>query len=470
MDLSEPRQRETWRAHLGEMLTGRKVICGVAPLAGMNDLVHLLRAVGARRPLLVATGRGAGPVPSEDDAEVVTFEVERAESMTEELRRHDHLVRNLPDRVRRRVEEYDADAEAVWCVGPFIESSPIDGRAVFGGRAASWAALEDKLLVEEIWAAVGHPRSPSRVVDVDRDALVVASSELDQGYGVVWSGDARDGFNGGGDFVRWVTDDAEQQKALDFFSSRCDRIRVMPFLEGVPCSIHGMVLPDGTAAFRPVELAILRDTSRRFVYGGQGTFWDPPEEDRAQMRELVRRTGEHLRDRVGYRGGFGIDGIVTADGFRPTELNPRMSGGLTSLARGVDITLFTLLQLNLAVGRDPGVGVADLESWALAVMDRDRIAKPIAISERRVVEDSREIPLEWDGQELMRARDNGSGVTLTIGPGVAGTFSKVGLEDTLAVGDRIAPLNAALMRFLDKEFGTTFGAVEAAPDVRRSDH
>ena len=50
----------------------------------------------------------------------------------------------------------------------------------------------------------------------------------------------------------------------------------MPLSEGVPSSAHGMVLPDGTAAFRPVELAILRGAQRWFVYGGQGTTWDRP--------------------------------------------------------------------------------------------------------------------------------------------------------------------------------------------------
>ena len=94
---------------------------------------------------------------------------------------------------------------------------------------------------------------------------------------MVWSGDARDGFNGGGDFVRRVLTDDDARAALAFFGPRCDRVRVMPFLDGVPCSIHGFVLPDGTAVLRPVELAILRGTDRRFVYGGLGTTWDPPD-------------------------------------------------------------------------------------------------------------------------------------------------------------------------------------------------
>ena len=96
----------------------------------------------------------------------------------------------------------------------------------------------------------------------------------------------------------------------------------MPFLDGVPCSIHGLVLPDGTAVFRPVEIAILRDAAgRQFVYGGLSTYWDPPPADREEMRDVARRVGEHLRAAYGYRGAFGIDGVLTADGFRPTELN-----------------------------------------------------------------------------------------------------------------------------------------------------
>ena len=465
MDLHDPEERERWRGHLAGLLAGRKAVCGLGPLAAMTDLVAQLARSGAQKPLLLYTHLGAGPTPTEADAHLVQVEVPSYPTMTEELRDHDRMIRNLPAPAREAVDAYDPDREAVWCVGPFAGSEPIDGRRVVGGRAAAWAALEDKIVADELWDAVGFPRSPSLVAAVAcPDELERASIELDLGHGVVWVADGRDGFNGGGEFTRWVVSAEERAEALDFFKSRCDRVRVMPFLEGVPCSIHGIVFPDGTAVFRPVELAILRGEGRRFVYGGQGTTWDPPEEDRARMMELVRRTGAMLSERVGYRGGFGIDGILTSEGFRPTEINPRFSGGLGTLARGLDFELFQLLQLNLAVGRDPGVTAQVFESWALPTMDAERVAVPKAVTERRVTEEPLEIALSWDGSRLRR--DDDGPLTLIVGPTASGTFAKI--TAPLAVGERIGPLNAAMMRFLDDELGAGFGPVEPPADVRRS--
>lgn len=467
MNLADPEHREKWRTHLGALFGGRKVICGFGPLAGFGQWVAILRSVGAQRPLLVGTGRGAGPVPTEDDATIVQVQLPTFSSMTEELRQHDHLARNLPADALAEIETYDPDRTAVWFVSPFVVDTPLVGRPVLGGRPAAWLALEDKIVAEEIWQAVGYPHAPTRTVEVDLTALRKASAALDEGAGTVWAGDARGGFNGGGDYVRWVVTDEEQRAAFAFFATRCALVRVMPFLEGVPCSIHGIVLPDGTAAFRPVELAILRcaDT-RRFVYGGQGSNWGPPQEDRVQMRDLVRRTGEHLRERVGYRGAFGIDGVLTRAGFRPTEINTRFSGGLAGLAGGLDLALFTLLQVNLLAGRDPEVTVDELESWALTSFDGERFAKPLAVGNDVHPTDSVDIALSWDGTTLSRSSRDDTGMTLTVGPSAMGFYARIAPCTGLRHGERIGPLNVALMRFLDEEIGSGFGEVEAAPDVR----
>ena len=194
------------------------------------------------------------------------------------------------------------------------------------------------MLADAIWdaadvaaRAVPHRRPGRRRRRCDDGDRASWRTEL----GAVWVGDARDGFNGGGNYVRWVRDADDLARRAAFFQPRCDRVRVMPFLDGVPCSIHGFVLPDGTAALRPVEIATLRNpVDRSFVYGGLGTTWDPPAADRDEMRDAARRVGRHLQRAHGYRGAFGIDGVLTADGFRPTELNTRMSAGATHGRRG----------------------------------------------------------------------------------------------------------------------------------------
>ena len=466
MDLSDDHARARLRRHLGDLFRDRRVVCGVAPLAAMVPWVGLLEEAGARRPLLVAAGIGAGPVPDPEQADVVMVEMPRTRTMTEDLRQQDAFVRSLPEQARAAVDAYDPDGEAVWLVGPFIGPEPIDGRRVVGGRPPAWTALEDKLVADEVWDAADVPRAPYRVVEVGAAPMAAASAELDRGEGVVWAGDARDGFHGGGEFVRWVRDETERAAALAFFATRCDRVRVMPFLEGVPCSVHGVVLPDGTAAFRPVELSILR-TGRRFVYGGLGTTWDPPAEDREQMRALVGRVGEHLRERAGYRGAFGVDGVLTADGFRPTELNARLSGGLANLARVVEPGLFTLLQVNLSVDRDPGVTAADLEAWALPRMDAHRFVRAVAMSPDNVAADPFEIHVTWDGERLHRSWGP-TGWTVAVGPSAAGTYCRLDAPPEAVVGLRAGTLNVALTRFLDAELGTAFGDVTAPVDVRQA--
>jgi hypothetical protein len=467
MDLADNDQRAAWKHELGGLFRGLKVATGLLPLAAFAPWVELLANAGALRPLVVATGLGAGPVPTDADAEIVLIDHAGHASMTDELRRIDHLARNLPPAANRALAAYDPDRKAAWLHGPFVVSEPIDGRRVLGGRPAAWLALEDKLIAEEVWQAVSAAHAPARVVPTESDALARASAELDSGAGAVWTADARDGFHGGGDLTRWVMTEEDRVDALAYLGPRCDRVRVMPFLDGVPCSIHGFVLPDGVAAFRPVELAILRGPGRRFVYGGQGTTWDPPAPDRGEMRELARRTGEHLRARVGYRGAFGIDGVLTSAGFRPTEINTRFTGGLSALAQVTDTEAFNLLQFSCLAGRDPGVTVAELEAWSLTRMDRQRLTKAVGMSTRRVTEETRYIPVRWDGADLRREEraEVDEGPSVMVGPASVGAFVRLA-DDVLARGDRLAPLNAAMFRLVDAELGTGFGEVTPAPDRR----
>jgi hypothetical protein len=463
-DLRDPDVRHAVTDRLGALWAGRPVVVGPMVLAGAAPYVAWFRELGCP-VLVVATSRGAGRVPADDDCQVVTVAPPATASVTEELRTYDRMTRHLPDHARTAVEAFDPERRATWFTLPFVTTDdPVDGRPVTGGRPASFVALEDKLLADPIWDAAGVERAPCRVVEVGDDAgLRAAAGELGGPAGTVWSGDARDGFNGGGNFVRWVRDESDRTEALAFFRPRCDRVRVAPFLEGVPCSVHGFVLPGGTAALRPVEIVVLRDpATRAFRYSGLGTTWDPPAADREVMRSAAHRVGALLQREHGYRGAFGIDGVLTEDGFRPTELNTRMSAGATTVA-DVDRRFFTFLQAALVAGVDTGLTSADVEGL-VPEMDAHRTGKVICVCEGTTVEDD-SYPVAWDGASFSRAEAD-TGDVFAIGATPTGLFAKVDPCTAVVAGRRLAPVSAALAAYVHATYGAGSGTLEPAPDVR----
>jgi hypothetical protein len=464
-DLRDDDVRAEVTARLGQLWAGRPVILGPIVLAGFTRPIAWFRELGC--PVLaVATGRGVGPQPEEGSYDVAWLEAPATVSLTEEVRQHDRLLRELSGELRAEVDAFDPERRGVWFTTPFVTTDdPIDGRPVTGGRPASFLALEDKLVADLVWDATGVEHAPYRIVQLADDAaLDAATAELRSDQGAVWAGDARDGFNGGGNFVRWIRDERDRAEATAFFLPRCDRVRVMPFLEGVPCSIHGIVLPDGTAVFRPVEIVTLRDpAARTMTYAGLGSTWDPPAADRAAMREAGRRVGGHLQREHGYRGAFGIDGVLTADGFRPTELNTRMSAGLATLSE-LDRRFFLFLQAALVAGADTGLTAAEVEGLVPA-MDAARVGKVVAFGEGTQDAPEESYPVAWDGHVFARS-DAETGNLLQVGPAPSGLFAKVEPCSAVVAGQRLAPVNAALLALLDASYATSFGPMEPAPDVR----
>jgi hypothetical protein len=461
-----------WERHLCEPFTGRRVIVAFDVLAAMTPLVRQLARWGAQRPLLVADGEGTGQLPSEDDADILVLDTGSYDSLTEQIRDRLEPRRRLTDDIVARVEAYDPTGQAAWWVGPVSSNQPLLGRPVIGGRFPEQLALENKLLIDDLLRQVGGSPGPARIVQATYDELmrataeVVAESGTDQ---VVWAGDASNGTNGGADYVRWVRDEEQARQAAEFFAARCKKVRVSAFLEGVPCSIHGIVLADGVVVLRPMELITLRNPDRgRFFYAGMGTTWDPPPADREDMRDLARRVGETLRRQVGYRGAFGIDGVLTGDGFRVTELNPRFSGGLTRFARLAPGLHLELVHLNALLDRPVGRAAASIEEQSLPVLDAHRWFSVLGVSTAIEQRENVEVQLTTAERSLEVATLNDTVVgTMTCGPSPIGAFVRLGISDgILSPGQRAAPLGVLALDFADRTWGTDFGSLLMAPDVR----
>jgi hypothetical protein len=452
---------------LRPLFAGRKVVVTGGPLAALTGVCRRLRDLGAERPFLLATGLGTGEVPDPGEAEWCVVEV-RAPDVIAEIRAAMRMLRLLPSEVAEALDRWDPERRALVLSPMFNELPEIAGRRVYGPRRPEWRRLEDKVVVDALWDELGVTRAPSEVVAAEPEALRAAASRLDRGAGTAWAGDARQGFSGGAFCLRWVRDEEDAAEAAAFLGARCDRVRVMPFLEGIPCSIHGVVFPDGVAAFRPVEMVTLRRPgSNRLHYAGAATFWDPPDADREVMRDLARRVGAGLRERVGYRGAFTVDGVLAAEGFRPTELNPRFGAGLATMTRDLADLPVSLLDRALIEGETHAYAAGDLERQVLSVADRTRAGGAWTVTDEPA-DVTRELAVAFEGGACRPAADGrpADGV-LSFGPSGVGGFVRLALDPgRVPAGPSVAPLAVAAFALADERFGTGIGRLAPARAVR----
>ena len=485
-----------WRRPLGELVAGRRVILAGGVAAGWTTNVPVLRVLGARDVLVVATdGRGAGPQP---DASCISVEPQVAEDagVMARIRAGLAALAGPPAEIIDAVESFDPEGTAL-VFGIFLVETPsLYGRPFVAHRRPEWVALEDKTRIDDVLDRAGVPRAPSTVVPVG-DA-VHGWRHFDAGTGTVWAADATNGYHGGGSLTRWVADDDDARRVSAELAPHCAQVRIMPFLDGIATSVHGIVLPDGVAALRPVELVTLRQ-GRGFRYAGCATFWDPPDALREEMRAAARRVGETLRADVDFRGAFTLDGVATAEGFRPTELNPRFGAGLAVITRGLgDLPLHLLLDLVVA-GLPLGIGARELEQLVLTEADAHRSGGTWQLS----VDVSVEITgrpasyvggmWRWadtgatdehgaTGEEGATGTDSGNGGSERGDGGgetdedggehgdgtvvAAGSFARAVFDpERTPVGPSVDERAVAFWRFMDAEVGTNVGPLTAPPDL-----
>ena len=234
-------------------------------------------------------------------------------------------------------------------------------------------------------------------------------------------------------------------------------------VEGIPCSVHGIVLPDGVVALRPVEMVTMR-RGHELAYAGCATFWDPPRAAREQMRRAARAVGEVLRAEVDFRGVFTIDGVVAIDGFWPTELNPRFGAGLATVARGLGNVPLTLVNDLVVAGFPLGAAAADIEAEIVAGADAQRYggtwrgcaSTTVEIADAGLVLDDSAFRRAADGE----ARD----ATVHSGSSFARAIFAAGRTP---VGESVAARACAFWSFAECEMAAGLAGFTPARDTTR---
>ncbi len=455
---------------LKDIYGGRRWILTADVLAGCGLFARAAKDLGASAGLCVAGSWGTGSGVDPDFAPDPIVLGTSGQTTMEAMRNAAAAMQNLSAQQQAQIDAFDPDGTAMAIGPPFSDGLPIGGRRLYGGRPESWRRLEDKMIIDALWQELEVPCAPFEIVQAKGQTMLAAAARLNQGLGTVWVGDNRQGWHGGAEYLRWIRTSQDEKDAIAFFEARCDHIRVQPFMEGIPCSIHGLVLEEVTLAFRPCEMLVLRKPDQsKLHYARAATFWDPPEADRQNMRQLARRIGDHLRQRIDYRGFFTLDGVMTAEGFRPTELNPRFGAASGLLLGG--LPQLNLYFLHMAVvEREPVDWKPQiLERLILESADNHRSGSAMAMTQRQVDQTHR-VTLGRDpqtGHLCEVTQDQPWDAKLMLGPSPTGGYLGMRMNpQVVPKGPSAAPLAVETLMWANQRWDLGLGTLEAARDLR----
>lgn len=456
---------DRYRALIAPLVAGRPCIVAVGAVVTATPTVRMLQGMGAGRALILADSLGAGELPTSEEAEWLVSQAS-ASDMTDAVRGYNASLEDPAPEVLAAIEAHDPARRAVLVASQHATVARIGGRPRLGARKPGWRRFEDKTRVDGFLDRVGVRRAPSRVVAATPEALGSAHSKLRRGEGTVWSGDSSAGINGGAEYVRWVRTPAEAAEAVAFLSARCRLVRVAPFVEGIPCGIHGIVFGDYVAALRPVEMVVLRPGGRGFRFCGMASWWDPPDEHRAGMRETVGRVGAAMRDELDFRGPFTLDGIMSKTGFVPTEINTR-AGALLSLGKSIDGLPLELLLAAVSADAPLDFQPARFERELLGALDANRSGGGLALVDTVWGESEGVSVGRSAAGDLVRVTAGATPVARILrGPSATGGIVLVNPDPAATPrGASVAPLIRDGFQWADGEWSTGLGALDVAMDL-----
>lgn len=351
---------------------------------------------------------------------------------------------------------FDPERKAVLILPDPLDPPAAGTRPRIGRRPAAWRLLEDKTTVDTVWDMLGVQRTRSLVADIANFAtdLRAAGALIDRGTGVVCSSQSADTPLAGADGVTWWRT-GQPPRLTSPPRQGGVRVRLMPLLEGLPVRLHGLVTGTSVGCFPPLEVVALPRTEHgTFLCAGAVNTLA----EKAALSRRTERIGAALRTQFGYLGAFSADGILTEDGFMPTDLNPR----LTSAMEGAPSDLRVLLQAaNLLAREGTGPGPDVVHQLSGMIFNRKTEYTLYGAAAMASVSAACSAAVRWNRDHLITDHDGNADGNLTLQPSPRGWQLTARLvADRLPPERQLALLAVEVFQYCDRNWGTDFGTLE----------
>jgi hypothetical protein len=360
-------------------------------------------------------------------------------------------------------DAFDPDNAAALVLPDPLDPPLAGTRKRLGQRAPTWRLFEDKTAVDALWDALGVTRARSIVTD-DAADLARLGALVDRGGGVVCSYQPTGaGPAAGGDGIWWWRHN-QSLPTVPVGGGRC-RVRLMPFLEGTPVRLHGFVLARTIVVFPPMEIVtLLRRDRGTFLCAGTV----PTLGYRTDLVSQTRRVGTGLRDRLDYRGGFSVDGIVTVDGFLPTDFNARLTSAMEAAPCDLRVRLHVA---NILAREGPGPDPAAVEYLADNVFARGGTYTLYGAATSASAGGCRAVAVRWTGQRLVVTYSDPADGRLALTRSARGWLLTATLDSSCVPLDGpVGGLAPTVFRLSDQVLGTDFGDLAPPPGADGASH
>jgi hypothetical protein len=463
-------ERDEVAATLGVAFAGRPAVVFAAKPTDIPAWRTLL--ADAAETLVLDAGNPAPPGPGPDRPP--------ARGAGEHLARQHDAIAALAtggSALAAEVDRFDPHHHAVLVFPDPLDPPAWGRRPRLGPKNRAWAALEDKTAVDGVWDRLGVPRAPSLVCDLT-DTFTDIAAAFERGPLVAACRPPESRPSAGGENLWWFHGPPPQS-----FPKPGDppqRVRLMPLLAGLPCRLHGLVTPTRVIAFPPLENVTLLRAGGTFFCAGATLLaaGRPPRQPphagttgRAPglgtLGDLTVEIGTRLRRQHGYLGGFAVDGVTTADGFRPTELNTRLTSAFESCEAPLRVLLHAVNLLARA-GHDPPSAARIGHAAGAALRDEPDVhlygaarTASRAGSRHHTLAVTRPAP-------TASAPDGSPDGTLSLAPSPRGWLLHATIRRAaLPAGTPVCAVAPAVFAAADAAFGTDFGLLEPPPGLPR---